>query len=154
MKYIFTLFLVFIIAFDSYCQKKVDNTMQQNIKTSVSDNLITTDMLISADSARIIGKAIKIGKLIISENLFPNAMSWDMAKLICPLLGNGWRLPTKDELSILYKNKDKIKGFEYNGYWSSTEVDSNYAWSHSFIYGSQGPLFKANSAYVRAVRSL
>jgi hypothetical protein len=37
MKYIFTLFLVFIFAFDSYCQKKIDTTIQQNSKTSVPD---------------------------------------------------------------------------------------------------------------------
>lgn len=37
MKYIFTLFLVFIFAFDSYCQKKIDTIMQQNSKTSVPD---------------------------------------------------------------------------------------------------------------------
>ena len=37
MKYIFTLFLVFIFSFDSYCQKKIDTTMQQNSKTSVPD---------------------------------------------------------------------------------------------------------------------
>ncbi len=35
-------------------------------------------------------------------------MNWDDAKEACENLGDGWRLPTKDELNILYKNKDKI----------------------------------------------
>ena len=39
----------------------------------------------------------------------------------CAALGGGWRLPTKDELNILYENKDKIGGFASNNYWSSTE---------------------------------
>lgn len=29
-------------------------------------------------------------------------------------LGDGWRLPTKDELNVLYENKDKIGGFASN----------------------------------------
>lgn len=39
-------------------------------------------------------------------------------------LGEGWRIPTIEELIILYKNKDEIGGFYKNEYYlSSTPVD-------------------------------
>ena len=51
-------------------------------------------------------------------------MTWEDAKKACAALGDGWRLPTKDELNILYENKDKIGGLIHqlrSPYWSSTE---------------------------------
>jgi hypothetical protein len=126
--------------------------------SGVSDISITTDMMIDADSARIIGKAIIIGKLVVSENDFPTAMNWDEAKAVCTLLGKGWRLPTKDELNILYQNKFKIGGFEgdndHDVHWSSTENDSLNAWFQIFTTGNQFSSSKDYTFYVRAVRSL
>mgnify|MGYP000138273031 CR=1 FL=1 len=47
---------------------------------------------------------IKIGNLeIMTEDL--GRMRWDAAKKACADIGDGWRLPTKDELNILYKMK-------------------------------------------------
>lgn len=48
-------------------------------------------------------------------------------------LGDGWRIPTLEELRIMYNNKDKISGlcFKDSGsgfpdwYWSSTENRNN-----------------------------
>jgi hypothetical protein len=70
----------------------------------------------------------------------------------CADLGDGWRLPTKDELNLLYKNKEKIGGFANNYYWSSTEVDNNYAWFQYFGSGFQKANYKSATNYVRAVR--
>ena len=47
----------------------------------------------------------------IAKKDFPNQMSWYDAKKACADLGNGWRLPTKDEVILIYENKDKIGGF-------------------------------------------
>ncbi len=33
---------------------------------------------------------------------------------------NDWFLPSKDELNLLYQNRDKVKGFSNHWYWSST----------------------------------
>ena len=50
---------------------------------------------------------IKIDNLeVMTEDL--GEMNWDDAMKACADLGDGWRLPTKDELNILYKNKYKI----------------------------------------------
>ena len=69
-------------------------------------------------SQTIIGKPIKIGILVVAQHDFPNRMTGEDAKAACAKLGEGWRLPTKDELNLLYQNKDKIGGFAYDYYWS------------------------------------
>ena len=79
---------------------------------------------------------VKIGDLeVMTEDL--GEMSWEDAKKACADLGDGWRLPTKDELNILYENKDKIGGFATGYYWSSTEVDNGTAWDQDFDDGAQ-----------------
>jgi hypothetical protein len=96
---------------------------------------------------------IKIGSLeVMSEDL--GKMKWENAKKACADLGDGWRLPTKDGLNILYENKDKIGGFASNHYWSSTEGDSYGAWEQSFSDGGQFSGHSDNNrSYVRAVRA-
>jgi len=70
-------------------------------------------------------------------------------------LGYGWRLPTKDELNLLYKNKNTLGSFTDYPYWSSTEYDSDQAWYQIFDNGRQVHYQKAQfPVYVRAVRSL
>ena len=64
-------------------------------------------------------------------------MDWMEATKACADLGDGWRLPTKDELNILYENKDKIGGFASGYYWSSTEFDYYNAWVQNFANGYQ-----------------
>ena len=92
-----------------------------------------------------------INGLEVSDNL--GNMSWDDAIIACKKLGAGWRLPTKDELNMLYKNKEEIGGFVNYYYWSSTENDFNSAWFQYFFNGYQYFNFKFNTNYVRAVRA-
>lgn len=66
---------------------------------------------IAQDVKNIIGKPTKIGNIEVAQYDFPNAMSLDAALKGSKALGNGWRLPTKDELNTLYQNKEKIGGF-------------------------------------------
>ena len=101
----------------------------------------------------LIGKPIIIGNLIVAQNDFSNMLNWHDAKEACEALGNGWRLPTIDELNILYNNQDKIGGFEKFSYWSSKEIDS-FAWAQYFVNGFQHDYIKNDPYYVRAVRSL
>jgi hypothetical protein len=54
---------------------------------------------------------VKIGNLeVMTEDL--GEMYWDEAMKACADLGEGWRLPTEDELNVLYENKDEIGGFD------------------------------------------
>jgi hypothetical protein len=67
-------------------------------------------------SEPVIGKPILYNNLLIAEFDFPNRMRWNDAKLACANLGEGWRLPTKDELNFLCQNKDKIPNFNLSDY--------------------------------------
>src|SRR5450759_1990467 len=69
-----------------------------------------------------------------------------------------WYLPSKYELDLMYRNIGQgnllglgnVGGFATNGYWSSTENDSNFAWAQSFLYGYQSYSNKYLTYYVRA----
>jgi len=39
-------------------------------------------------------------------------MTWEEAKKACEKLGDGWRLPTIEELQFMYNKRDEIGGFE------------------------------------------
>lgn len=97
---------------------------------------------------------IKIGDLeVMTEDL--GEMNWDDAMKACADLGDGWRLPTKDELNLLYENKEKIGGFANDGgYWSSTETGLSFAWLKDFIDGKPWSFFKTTPILVRAVRDI
>ena len=73
-------------------------------------------------------KGFRIGNLEVAQYDLPTRMFYDDAKKACEALRKGWRLPTKDELNTLYKNKDVIGGFASIYYWSSTVYGSNAAW--------------------------
>ena len=108
----------------------------------------------SPEQSKIIGTPIKIENLEVAQFDFPNTSIWKNAIKACSDLGNGWRLPTRVELLLLYKNKDKIGGFKgYGLYWSSTEVDNGSAWRQLFASGNQNANDKNYYGYVRAVRS-
>ena len=104
-------------------------------------------------SATIIGKPIRIGNLEVAQNDFPKTMRWNDAVKACMDLGNGWRLPTKSELNLMYLNKDKIGGFINFGYWSSMEVGYGEVWRQNFYNADQSYVGKDLALYVRAVRS-
>jgi len=75
----------------------------------------------------IIGAPIKIGNLLVAENDFPEVGSIE-ASSICQKLGNGWRLPSIDELKLIYKltQKKNIGNFSTNdSYWSSSSIIYN-----------------------------
>ena len=118
----------------------------------------------NTDYKNIIGNPIKIANIEVAQYDFPEKMKWDEAKAAVTKLGDGWGLPTKDELNVLYQNKDKIGGFASDVYWSSTEWsittedDLNFAWFQKFGNGFQGNGDKdvANknyTSYVRAIRA-
>ena len=122
-------------------------------KLSLLPLLIVTCFCLAQDAKEIIGKPIKIGNLVVAQNDFPKLMNWVDAKRACAALGKGWRLPTKEELNILYQNKDKIGGFAYDYYWSSTEDGSGSAWVQNFGNGNLGYGYKFYPYCVRAIRA-
>ena len=80
--------------------------------------------------------------------------NWEDAKKVCEDLGDGWRLPTREELHVMWLHRETIGGFAAAYYWSSSEGLNGYAWGQSFVSGSQLNYRKYNTYYVRAVRSI
>jgi hypothetical protein len=88
------------------------------VKNIVDEPIIKTN--------EIIGNSIKIGNLEIAEfDLSSEVSSSEEAENACFNLGDGWRLPTVDELTVIFENKNTIKGLMEDGfyYWSSTKTN-------------------------------
>ena len=102
----------------------------------------------------IIGNPKIIGQLEVAEIDLPDSVNWAMANNSCKELGEGWRLPSKEELYYLYKKKDTIGGFNNFNYWTSTEIDSSSAWCYTFTNGYPHRYNKINPGFVRAVKSI
>ncbi len=96
--------------------------------------------------------------MIISANRAPGQKNWSDAKSWCSSLGGGWRLPTKEELLVICRNKDALiavlaaVGDEIptSWHWSSTESEF-CAWSVAMYNGLTINYNKYNNFYVRAV---
>jgi len=111
------------------------------------------------DLKSIISNTIIIDNLEIAEIDFPVTMNWESAKKECESLGSGWHLPTKEELNILFENKQIIKGISNLRYWSSTEWDKGEyayydAYGQDFENGDQIKLMKNLNFSFRAVRTI
>lgn len=63
-----------------------------------------------------------------------------------------WRLPTKEELMILYTNRNSIGDFGYTRYWSSSQEENSTCWIIHFSNGELGTYDCSSSCGVRAVR--
>ena len=138
---------------DGYPYQK-NESKENNVRAIRS--FFVSDKEFMNDSASVIGKSIRVGNLVVAQYDFPDEMILNDAIKACAALGKGWRLPTKNELNILYKNKDKIGGFDVNGssYQSSTRLDYYDTWDQTFFNGNQG--YGANywPHKIRAVRDL
>jgi hypothetical protein len=97
-------------------------------------------------------------RLQIAENDFENAMDWVSAVNACINLGNDWRLPTKFEFAIIYKEIHKKNIGNFNSmscYWTSTEYDRKMAYFfHIYDEFDEGYYHKDEKFCVRAVRTL
>ena len=78
------------------------------------------------------------------------------AKAAADYIYNGysdWFLPSKDELDLLYQQRNVVGGFTSNSYWSSTENDVYGAWNKNFNNGAPYGYLKNPMLPVRAVRA-
>ena len=70
-----------------------------------------------------------------------------------------WRVPTKAELKVLFRNRAAIGGFNTSGshpagsYWSSSRLGDGLAWTQRFSDGFHGyNVFKGFQSALRCVR--
>ena len=84
------------------------------------------------------------------------SVDYEKAQKICAAykVGNisGWRLPSKDELNIIYQNRKHLGDYTKGNYWSATEEGKNSAMVQNFSNGNQSKSNKSSSCAVRAVR--
>jgi hypothetical protein len=66
---------------------------------------------------------------------------------------NDWYLPSKEELNLMFEQKEVIGGLNNANYWSSSEAEANFAWYQSFVDGYQNSYDKYLTGNVRAIRS-
>ena len=75
---------------------------------------------------------VRIGNLEVYDAPLPQKMTWDKATAAAQALGDGWRLATKQEFILLFKNRDKIPNLVEGAYWTSELVankeDDAVAW--------------------------
>ena len=64
-----------------------------------------------------------------------------------------WFLPSKEELNLLYEEKEIIGGYEHGYYWSSSEFEAQFAWYQHFDFGFQDYLNKDFSYFYRPIRA-
>jgi hypothetical protein len=81
------------------------------------------------------------------------------AAQVCELLSSDgyddWYLPSKYELQLMFQNLGMygLGGFTSDIYWSSTEVNYEIAWVHSFDFGDIHHRHKSDFYSVRAIRA-
>ncbi len=92
-------------------------------------------------------------------------MDWNAANAACSNLGDGWRLPSFEELELIYnqlhlKGIGNFKSQEFDFYWSNNEYEGyddleKLALHFSFkTGGSIYPAGKWNGYYVCAIRKI
>lgn len=106
-----------------------------------------------------LSQSVKIGKCDSLEvmKIDLGKMTCDEARKACEKLGDGWRLPTIEELHFMYNKRDEIGGFKDGFYWSGTEGDNVNAWYFNFTNGVTNDGFgstKDDAFYVRVVRDV
>ena len=93
-------------------------------------------------------RVLKIGNLEIYPHDLPETMTYLNAVKAVAKLDDGWRIPTLEELRLMYKNKDTVGGVITTSsgsgypdwYWSSTEHRdySSYVWIVRLSDGYEG----------------
>jgi len=136
-------------------------------KLLIAIGLFTTTFLSAQNSNKILSNADKIiGTTTILNNLevaefdFPTKLNWNDSKIACSKLGKGWRLPTIQELELIYNSNKKmkmnLKDETDDKYWSS-ELNTFKKSARILIMGTESRKFSSfltEKSNVRAVRSI
>ena len=94
----------------------------------------------------------------VAPSDFENEMNWELAGMACITLGEGWRLPTEQELRLILieLHRKGLGNFEDHIYWSSTEDSENPDEARYVLFsnGFANSDTKDWEHFVRAVRSV
>lgn len=94
-------------------------------------------------------------KLIQGDGSYAALLCFDYYIQYKGIIYDDWYLPSRDELNLLFLNKQIIGGFSINNYWSSSEKSLHYVHAQSFSTGNQSFNYpdKDYGYSVRAIRS-
>ena len=105
-----------------------------------------------------------IGNLMVEEDQYPDSWGWGVANDHCRMRIRGysdWRLPSMNELEILYNNRESIGNFKEDFYWSAENWwgDNNRHWMlnfgiHDYYDWDFGDYRNGDRAYFRCVRTM
>lgn len=136
-----------------------DNTKDYNLKRNTHYTVTAKIKGINAIDTRITATASGLDYIDNGTPWFymaledvPGTMEWEPAKTKCP---SGWRLPTQEELMLMWVYKNGYSSFTNFSYWSSTEssYDPGHAFSVDFSNGYTTISNGYNTdLYVRCVR--
>lgn len=112
----------------------------------------------SQEEKKIEIRSMRIGDFEVMLNK-TDQMSWKDAQQYGKSLGNGWRLPTKEEFVLLKTNQPtlerSISSLSLGGYWASTELNESLAWQSTFEFGYIEEFYSKNTvANVIFIKSL
>jgi len=124
-------------------------------KVESTKSLESTDKIEKIIEIRTSNKSERIQ---VAENDLDNSLDWESAADACQKLEFGWRLPTKSELKLMYKQLylQDIGNLKNVDYWSC-EMGADRRWAYFFqFYDGGRPRMtqKNNVMSARAVRSL
>jgi uncharacterized protein (TIGR02145 family) len=97
----------------------------------------------------------------VASNNYSDEMTWNEAKKACDEFGDGWRLPSIEEIRTIHndlykKGNGNFEAIDFKSYWVGTEYNNEQALSYNFNYSSMHPFAKNKdvSQVVRMVRYL
>jgi competence protein ComGC len=133
------------------------NTTINDINTAMNVLKTRIDALESGSgTAKCDTSQVKVLDLCVAKTDISASSTWDNANTLC--WAQGLRLPTQEELKIMYYYKNTIGNFSAAIYWSATlqgyNVDYDIAWNQNFSSGAQYCNAFYNPNRVRCVRSL
>ncbi len=101
-----------------------------------------------------------LGLMVQRKDISTSALNWSSADQLCENSTVGgftdWRLPTLDELTSIYGERNKIGNFKTSTYWSSKLNNGYYGYYYyvSFSSGEYSYGSYSSSRYARAVRTI
>lgn len=114
-------------------------------------------------SEGLTGTAIGVGlpntEAMLAKYADNDSYWWKLIKEKRDDTGLDWFMPSKDELDMLYNNKNVIPSLggvalKPDCYWSSSENGNDYAWEQNFSIGSQYDYGKRYTYYCRLLRRI
>lgn len=93
-----------------------------------------------------------IGEIEVAPFDLPCGGTYENAMQAIDSIREGWRLPSVEEMKLIFEQKDKIGGFIPNYYWTS-ETNGDKATHFGFVLGDITAVPKYHGKRIRLVRN-